>query len=39
MVKGMLGYAIYNRVIREVRQTQHQNPEFGQTQVEIKKIC
>jgi hypothetical protein len=25
------------RVIREVRKTQHQNPEFGHTQGEIKK--
>jgi hypothetical protein len=26
-----------NRVIREVRQRQHQNPEFSHTQGEIKK--
>jgi hypothetical protein len=26
-----------NRVIRKVRKTQHQNPEFGHTQGEIKK--
>jgi hypothetical protein len=26
-----------NRVIRKVRKTQHQNPEFGLTQGEIKK--
>jgi len=26
-----------NRVIRKVRKTQHQNPEFGHTQSEIKK--
>jgi len=25
-----------NRVIRKVRKTQHQNPEFGHTQGEIK---
>jgi hypothetical protein len=25
------------RVIRKVRKTQHQNPEFGHTQGEIKK--
>jgi hypothetical protein len=25
------------RVIRKVRKTQHQNPEFGRTQGEIKK--
>jgi len=25
------------RVIRKVRKTQHHNPEFGQTQGEIKK--
>jgi hypothetical protein len=27
----------YNRVIRKVRKTQHQNPEFGHTQSEIQK--
>jgi hypothetical protein len=27
----------FNRVIGKVRKTQHQNPEFGQTQGEIKK--
>ncbi len=27
----------HNRVIRKVRKTQHQNPEFGHTQDEIKK--
>jgi hypothetical protein len=27
----------HNRVIRKVRKTQHQNPEFGDTQGEIKK--
>jgi hypothetical protein len=26
-----------SRVIREIRKTQHQNPEFGHTQVEILK--
>jgi hypothetical protein len=26
-----------SRVIREIRKTQHQNPEFGHTQGEIKK--
>jgi hypothetical protein len=26
-----------SRVIRKVRKTQHQNPEFGHTQGEIKK--
>jgi hypothetical protein len=26
-----------NRVIRKLRKTQHQNPEFGHTQDEIKK--
>jgi hypothetical protein len=28
---------VYNRLIRKVRETQHQNPEFGHTQAEIKK--
>ncbi len=28
---------LYNRVIRKVRKTQHQNPEFGHTQGEIQK--
>jgi hypothetical protein len=28
---------VYNRVIRKVRKTQHQNPEFRNTQGEIKK--
>jgi hypothetical protein len=28
---------VYNRLIRKVRETQHQNPEFGHTQGEIKK--
>jgi len=28
-----------NRVIRKVRKTQHQNPEFCHTQGEIKKTC
>jgi hypothetical protein len=28
---------LYNGVIRKVRLTQHQNPEFGHTQGEIKK--
>jgi len=27
----------YNRVIRKVRKTQHQNPEFGHTKSEIQK--
>jgi hypothetical protein len=29
--------SIFNRVIGKVRTTQHQNPEFGHTQGEIKK--
>jgi hypothetical protein len=28
---------VYNRVIRKVRKTQHQNPEFGHTRVRFKK--
>jgi hypothetical protein len=28
---------LYNRVIRKVGKTQHQNPEFGHTQGEIYK--
>jgi hypothetical protein len=28
---------LYNRVMRKVGKTQHQNPEFGHTQGEIKK--
>jgi len=27
----------HSRVTRKVRQTQHQNPEFGHTQVRLKK--
>jgi hypothetical protein len=29
---------LYNKVIRKVSRTQHQNPEFGHTQGEIFKI-
>jgi hypothetical protein len=29
--------SLHNRVIRKARKTQHQNPEFGYTQGEIKK--
>jgi hypothetical protein len=28
---------VYNRLIRKVRKTHHQNPEFGHTEGEIKK--
>jgi hypothetical protein len=30
-------YVTHNRVIRKIRQTQHQNPEFGHRQGEIFK--
>jgi hypothetical protein len=33
----VLGTLIRNKAICEVRQTQHQNPEFGHTQGEIQK--
>jgi hypothetical protein len=29
--------SLHNRVIRKARKTQHQNPEFGRTQGEIKR--
>jgi hypothetical protein len=33
----ILKFSADNRVIHKVRKTQHQNPEFGHTQGEIKK--
>jgi len=33
----MVKQSLDNRVIHKVRKTRHQNPEFGHTQVEIKK--
>jgi hypothetical protein len=34
---NLLKLCLNIRVIRKVRKTQHQNPEFGHTQDEIKK--
>jgi hypothetical protein len=37
MSKCATQYVTHNRVICKIRQTQHQNPEFGHTQGDIKK--
>jgi hypothetical protein len=37
MLKLISFHTYENRVIRKVRKTQYQNPEFGHTQGEIKK--